>query len=298
MLSERRGAAWTPRPEPEWLGAALTQEIAPLHLEVCYTSILLLPRAPNLDPTTPPTPFIPHLFPWLPTVARVRVCTYMHACSHVLVTGLCRAADCHPGAMPGFLQSTLLPSFVLMNGEPPYQSLCLQSRVDPWSPTAGLLAPSLSACFLSTHKHTLQRYNIMHRRHVRSTKCQSTSIHQLKTHTLKAHKHKEPANPPSLFLRFFLVAPSCSKKYLFQFLGERQKKSHLSSSSLAHAKIINAFQRGPLGATPEERRQEDADIAPGLRLEIISEEQSLGLFYSYQDSSYLTCILVFTQSPP
>lgn len=48
----------------------------------------------------------------------------------------------------------------------------------------------------------------------------------------------------------------------------------------------------------EERRQEGADVAPGLRLEIISEEQSLGLFYSYQDSSYLTCILVFTQSPP
>lgn len=78
---------------------------------------------------------------------------------------------------------------------------------------------------------------------------------------------------------------------------ETQKKSHLSSS-LAHAKIINAFQRGTRGATREERRQEDADVAPGLRLEIISEEQSLGLFYSYQDSSYLTCILVFTQSSP
>lgn len=81
------------------------------------------------------------------------------------------------------------------------------------------------------------------------------------------------------------------------FLGETQKKSHLSSS-LAHAKIINDFQRGTRGATREERRQEDADIAPGLRLEIISEEQSLGLFYSYQESSYLTCILVFTQFPP
>lgn len=157
---------------------------------------------------------------------------------------------------------------------------------------------SLSLLPVHTQTHTAEvQYYAQTTRHVHSTKCQSTSIHQLKTHTLKAHKHKEPANPPSLFLRFFLVAPSCSKKYLFQFLGERQKKSHLSSS-LAHAKIINAFQRGPLGATPEERRQEDADIAPGLRLEIISEEQSLGLFYSYQDSSYLTCILVFTQSPP
>lgn len=90
----------------------------------------------------------------------VCVCTWMHACSHVLVTGLGRAADCHPGAMPGFLQSTLLPSFVLMNGEPPYQSLCLQSRVDPWSPTAGLLALSLSpACFLSTHTNQTKVQN-------------------------------------------------------------------------------------------------------------------------------------------
>lgn len=127
-------------------------------------------------------------------------------------------------------------------------------------------------------------------------------------HTLKADEHKQPANPASLFLRFFLVASSkkCfSAPSLFfslpppplRFLGERQKKSHLSSS-LVHAKIINAFRGGIGGATREERRQEDADVAPGLRLEIISEERSLGLFYSYQDSSYLTCILVFTQSPP
>lgn len=88
MFSELRGSERTPRPEPEWLGAALAQEIAPLRLEVCNASILLLPRAPILDPTTPPTPFIPHLFPWLlqlcvfATRARVyaHVCTPAHTC--------------------------------------------------------------------------------------------------------------------------------------------------------------------------------------------------------------------------
>lgn len=85
--------------------------------------------------------------------------------------------------------------------------------------------------------------------------------------------------------------------FFFFFLEKTQKKSHLSFS-LAHAKIINAFQRGTCGATCVEGRQKDADIAPGLWLEIISEEKSLGMFYSYQDSSYLTCILVFTQTLP
>lgn len=154
MFSERRGAARTPRLELEWLRAALTQEIAPLRLEVCYTFILLFPRVPIPDPTTPPIPFIPHLLPWLP--ACVYVCTCMHACSHVLVTGVRQASDCHPGAMPGFLQSTWLPSFVLMNGELPYQSLCLQSQVGPWSPT-GLFALYLSLPLQPTscpHTHT------------------------------------------------------------------------------------------------------------------------------------------------
>lgn len=159
MFSERRGAARTPRPEPEWLGAALTQEIAPLRLEVCCTSILLLPRAPNPGSHHSSRSIHPAFVPMAPPVACmcVCVCTCMHACSHVLVTGVRHAADCHPGAMPGLLQSTPLPSFVLMNGELPYQSLCLQSQVVPWSPT-GLLAlylPLSPACFLYTHTHTV-----------------------------------------------------------------------------------------------------------------------------------------------
>ncbi len=89
-----------------------SEEIGPLLLEVRYTSIPLLSWA--LNPTLPPSPFILPSFPILQPF--VCVCTCMHACSHVLVTGLHRDGDCHPGAMPGFLQSTLLPSFGLMNG--------------------------------------------------------------------------------------------------------------------------------------------------------------------------------------
>lgn len=85
---------------------------------------------------------------------------------------------------------------------------------------------------------------------------------------------RQLANPSSLFLpqcaHMFPVAARCSQKYLFlliffSFLEETQKKSHLSFS-LAHAKIINAFQRGTCGATCVEGRQKDADIAPGLWL--------------------------------
>lgn len=74
----------------------------------------LLSRAQILNATAPPSPFILPSFPILQLC--VCVCTRTHPCSHVLVTGLYREADCHPGAMPGFLQSTLLPSFGLMNG--------------------------------------------------------------------------------------------------------------------------------------------------------------------------------------
>lgn len=95
-----------------------------------------------------------------------------------------------------------------------------------------------------------------------------------------------------------MAAPRLSEIFIRAPFGPFSRKHKRNHASLAHAKIINASQRGTRGATREERRQADADVAPGLRLEIISEEQSLGLFYSYQDSSYLTCILVFTHSPP
>lgn len=41
---------------------------------------------------------------------------------------------------------------------------------------------------------------------------------------------------------------------------------------------------------------ECSDTAPGSSSQIISEEQSLGMFYSHQNPSYLTCVMVFTQS--
>lgn len=79
MFSERRGAARTPRPEPEWLGAALTQEIAPLRLEVCCTSILLLPRAPNPGSHHSSRSIHPAFVPMAPPVACMCVCMHMYA---------------------------------------------------------------------------------------------------------------------------------------------------------------------------------------------------------------------------
>ena len=85
-----------------------SEEREALLLEVHYTS------TPLLIPIPPPNPFI------LPSFSILRlfvcVCICIHACSHVLVTGLHWEADCNPEAMPEFLQSTLLPSFGLMNG--------------------------------------------------------------------------------------------------------------------------------------------------------------------------------------
>lgn len=47
----------------------------------------------------------------------------------------------------------------------------------------------------------------------------------------------------------------------------------------------------------EEMQEDTVEVAAGISLlHIISEELSLDMFYSYQDSSYLTCILVFAQS--
>lgn len=93
MFSERRGAARTPRPEPEWLGAALTQEIAPLRLEVCCTSILLLPRAPQS--------WIPPLLPLHSSricshgsSGRVRVWVRMHTYARLLTRVSHRCPPC------------------------------------------------------------------------------------------------------------------------------------------------------------------------------------------------------------
>lgn len=91
-----------------------SEEMGPLFQEVCYASTPLLSRAWVLNPAPPPSPFILLPCPILQPV--VSVCTCMHVCSHVLLTGLHRDAGRHPGAMPGLLQSTLLPSFGLMNG--------------------------------------------------------------------------------------------------------------------------------------------------------------------------------------
>ena len=261
MLSERRGAARTPGTEPERLGAALTQEIAPLRLEACYTSILLRPRAPNLDPATPPTPFILHLFPWLPTVACV--CMYMYA------RLLTRVSHRSPAScrLPSWGDAWVLPvnftAFIY-----PDEWRAVLSVPLPTISTGSLephrFALSLSFSLLPvhtqthTHTHITQRYKIKHRQQCMCTPLTDSRLAYISSkHTLKAHK--QPANPPSLFAGFWL-APLCSNKHLFipppKFLGETQKKSHLSSS-LTHARDQRCDMPG------EERRQEAADVAPG-----------------------------------
>lgn len=72
---------------------------------------------PLLSPSTESYTSSKSILPSLPILQLfVCVCTCIHACSYVLVTGLHWEADYHPGAMPGFIQSTLLLSFGLMNG--------------------------------------------------------------------------------------------------------------------------------------------------------------------------------------
>ena len=110
----------------------------------------------------------------------------------------------------------------------------------------------------NTHTHITQRYKIKHRQQCMCTPLTDSRLAYISSkHTLKAHK--QPANPPSLFAGFWL-APLCSNKHLFipppKFLGETQKKSHLSSS-LTHARDQRCDMPG------EERRQEAADVAPG-----------------------------------
>lgn len=152
MFSEWSG----PRgPQP---AAQVTGSSTQRRLFLCsWRSIILLSSCSPESRSWIPQPLPAHSSCLLAysSVGCVCVCTCMHACSHVLVAGLRRAADCHPGVMPGPLQSTLLPSFGLMNGQPPYQSLYLQSQVVPWSPIppAALVALSstCSACFLYIH---------------------------------------------------------------------------------------------------------------------------------------------------
>lgn len=111
MFSERSG------PDGPHNGVAGSSTQRWLHLCTLRSVILLSSCSPE------PKPWIPHPLPVHyscvcshSSASCVCVCTCMHACSHVLVTGLLWAADCHPGAMPWFLQSTLQPSFILMNG--------------------------------------------------------------------------------------------------------------------------------------------------------------------------------------
>lgn len=84
----------------------------------------------------------------------------------------------------------------------------------------------------------------------------------------------------------FLFSPVCFP------LTEKLKKGKLKHTSLSHAKIINGFPGGPLEPTSKWGYRHGSRA----QLQIISEEQSLGMFNSYQDSSYLTCIVVFTWS--
>lgn len=76
MLSERRGG----RADPETGAREAGSWCSHRRLHLCAWRSVTLPSScspepPNLDPTTSPTPFIPHLFPWLPhSCQRVCVC--------------------------------------------------------------------------------------------------------------------------------------------------------------------------------------------------------------------------------
>lgn len=120
-----------------------------------------------------------------------------------------------------------------------------------------------------------------------------TLRHSLQTHSL-SHTHTTqrmhqlyslPVSRAHTNIYFFLIFPPIS------FNWKVQKKSHLSLSPF-HAKIINGFPSGPAELTSKWGYRHGSRA----QLQIISEEQSLGMFYSYQDSSYLTCIVVFTES--
>lgn len=226
----------------------------------------------------------------------VCVCTCMHVCSHVLVTGLRWEADCHPGAMPELLQSTLLPSFGLMNGKPPYQSLCLQSQVVPWSLTLPA-APVALLCtrpfFLphtytpasSTAQQAVDNYVqlILFRMYNSGNKKQCANFSSQKscraatlpvTQGTQAHTHVSQQIHHLYFfpnvLIFFQVAAACSQKYLFLriffffFLSWGNTKEITTLSLFpALAKIINAFQRGTCGATYVEKKAEGCRHSSG-----------------------------------
>lgn len=202
MLSEQRGAACTPSTTARVAGSGA-------HTGDCTSApgglLDFHPPAPQSPQTWIPTshtPFIPHLFPWLPTV--VRVCMYMYA----------RLLTCVSHRSP--------PSWRLASrGDawvPPVNFTAFICP-DEWRTSLSVLLPAILSGSLEahsrfarplslqpascphTHKHTHTaevQYYAQTTLHVHSTKWQSTSINQLETHTQGTQI--QPANPPSLFL--------------------------------------------------------------------------------------------------